>query len=169
MVCFVGILFMCVCVYSTVFRIRFFNYYYLVPHHQTDAYSLLFSGMYVQHIYTIRDEVSWNGKLVSQTHLCILVSNQWNDRLQVRLSKQEAQFSLVCLICVVLILIFSLFFPVWLRLFCRLTPPLCLNFLGMIHMDSAISHKNRVQTSYTSVGSTNSRINTHTQTFVPVN
>lgn len=81
MVCFVVILFMCVCVYSTVFRIRFFNYYYLVPHHQTDAYSLLFSGM----------------------------------------------------------------------LFCRLTPPLCLNFLGMIHMDSAISHKDRVQTSYTSI------------------
>lgn len=81
MVCFVVILFMCVCVYSTVFRIRFFNYYYLVPHHQTDAYSLLFSGM----------------------------------------------------------------------LFCRLTPPLCLNLLGMIHMDSAISHKDRVQTSYTSI------------------
>lgn len=81
MVCFVIILFMCVCVYSTVFRIRFFNYYYLVPHHQTDAYSLLFSGM----------------------------------------------------------------------LFCRLTPPLCLNFLGMIHMDSAISHQDRIQTSYTSI------------------
>lgn len=46
-VCFVTILFLCVCVYSTVFRIRFFNYYYLVPHHQTDAYSLQFSGMYV--------------------------------------------------------------------------------------------------------------------------
>lgn len=47
MVCFVSILFLCVCVYSTVFMIRFFNYYYLVPHHQTDAYSLQFSGMYV--------------------------------------------------------------------------------------------------------------------------
>lgn len=46
-VCFVTILFLCVCVYSTVFRIRVFNYYYLVPHHQTDAYSLQFSGMYV--------------------------------------------------------------------------------------------------------------------------
>lgn len=168
MVCFVVILFMCVCVYSTVFRIRFFNYYYLVPHHQTDAYSLLFSGMYVQHIYTIRDQVSWNGKLVSQTHLCFLVSYQWKDRLQVRLSKHEAQFSLICLMCVVLILIFSLslFFPVWLRLFCRLTPPLCLNFLGMIHMDSAISHKDRVQTSYTSVGSTNSRINTQRHLYL---
>uniref|UniRef100_A0A8C9ZC88 LMBR1 domain containing 2a n=1 Tax=Sander lucioperca TaxID=283035 RepID=A0A8C9ZC88_SANLU len=66
MACFVSILFLCVCVYSTVFRIRVFNYYYLVPHHQTDAYSLQFSGM----------------------------------------------------------------------LFCRLTPPLCLNFLGLIHMDS---------------------------------
>ncbi|XP_031712019.1 G-protein coupled receptor-associated protein LMBRD2B-like [Anarrhichthys ocellatus] len=81
MVCFVSILFLCVCVYSTVFRIRVFDYYYLVPHHQTDAYSLQFSGM----------------------------------------------------------------------LFCRLTPPLCLNFLGLIHMDSAISHQDRIQTSYTSI------------------
>uniref|UniRef100_A0A8C4HB85 LMBR1 domain containing 2a n=1 Tax=Dicentrarchus labrax TaxID=13489 RepID=A0A8C4HB85_DICLA len=81
MVCFVSILFLCVCVYSTVFRIRVFNYYYLVPHHQTDAYSLQFSGM----------------------------------------------------------------------LFCRLTPPLCLNFLGLIHLDSAISHQDRIQTSYTSI------------------
>lgn len=80
-VCFVTILFLCVCVYSTVFRIRVFNYYYLVPHHQTDAYSLQFSGM----------------------------------------------------------------------LFCRLTPPLCLNFLGLIHMDSAVSHQDRIQTSYTSI------------------
>lgn len=85
MVCFIGILFLCVCVYSTVFNIRFFNYYYLVPHHQTDSYSLQFSGM----------------------------------------------------------------------LFCRLTPPLCLNFLGLIHMDSAVStsHQSadKVQTSYTSI------------------
>ncbi|KAF3851152.1 hypothetical protein F7725_012924, partial [Dissostichus mawsoni] len=81
MACFVSILFLCFCVYSTVFRIRVFNYYYLVPHHQTDAYSLQFSGM----------------------------------------------------------------------LFCRLTPPLCLNFLGLIHMDSAISHQDRIQTSYTSI------------------
>ncbi|XP_072289588.1 G-protein coupled receptor-associated protein LMBRD2B-like [Eucyclogobius newberryi] len=81
LVCFVGILFLCVCVYSTVFRIRFFNYYYLVPHHQTDSYSLQFSGM----------------------------------------------------------------------LFCRLTPPLCLNFLGLVHMDPAVSNLNRIRTSYTSV------------------
>lgn len=40
------------------------------------------------------------------------------------------------------------------RLFCRLTPPLCLNFLGLIHMDSAVSHQDRIQTSYTSVGHT---------------
>ncbi|XP_068167831.1 G-protein coupled receptor-associated protein LMBRD2B-like isoform X2 [Antennarius striatus] len=81
MVCFVSILFLCVCIYSTVFKIRIFNYYYLAPHHQTDAYSLLFSG----------------------------------------------------------------------TLFCRLTPPLCLNFLGLIHLDSAISHQDRIQTSYTSI------------------
>ncbi|KAG7269387.1 hypothetical protein CRUP_008391 [Coryphaenoides rupestris] len=81
MACFVSIFFLCVCVYSTVFQIRVFNYYHLVPHHQTDAYSLQFSGM----------------------------------------------------------------------LFCRLTPPLCLNFLGLLHMDSAISHQDRIQTSYTSI------------------
>ncbi|XP_062905740.1 G-protein coupled receptor-associated protein LMBRD2B [Mobula hypostoma] len=81
MACFISISFLSICVYWTVFRIRVFNYYYLAAHHQTDAYSLLFSGM----------------------------------------------------------------------LFCRLTPPLCLNFLGLIHMDSAISHQAREQTAYTSI------------------
>uniref|UniRef100_A0A8C1WYM2 LMBR1 domain containing 2b n=1 Tax=Cyprinus carpio TaxID=7962 RepID=A0A8C1WYM2_CYPCA len=81
MACFITIFFLCTCVYSTVFRIRVFNYYYLASHHQTDAYSLQFSGM----------------------------------------------------------------------LFCRLTPPLCLNFLGLIHMDSAISHQEKEQTAYTSI------------------
>ncbi|KAJ8287091.1 hypothetical protein GJAV_G00047560 [Gymnothorax javanicus] len=81
MACFITIFFLCTCVYSTVFRIRVFNYYYFASHHQTDAYSLQFSGM----------------------------------------------------------------------LFCRLTPPLCLNFLGLIHMDSAISHQEKQQTAYTSI------------------
>uniref|UniRef100_A0A8U7N6R8 LMBR1 domain containing 2 n=3 Tax=Corvus TaxID=30420 RepID=A0A8U7N6R8_CORMO len=81
MACFLTIFFLSICVYSTVFRIRVFNYYYLASHHQTDAYSLLFSGM----------------------------------------------------------------------LFCRLTPPLCLNFLGLTHMDSTISHKNTQPTAYTSI------------------
>ncbi|XP_061119324.1 G-protein coupled receptor-associated protein LMBRD2B isoform X1 [Conger conger] len=81
MACFITIFFLCTCVYSTVFRIRVFNYYYFASHHQTDAYSLQFSGM----------------------------------------------------------------------LFCRLTPPLCLNFLGLIHMDSAISHQKKEQTAYTSI------------------
>lgn len=59
-----------------------FNYYYLASHHQTDAYSLLFSGM----------------------------------------------------------------------LFCRLTPPMCLNFLGLTHMDSSISKRTTDQpTAYTSI------------------
>ncbi|XP_063817033.1 G-protein coupled receptor-associated protein LMBRD2 isoform X2 [Pseudophryne corroboree] len=79
--CFLTIFFLSICVYSTVFRIRVFNYYYFASHHQTDAYSLLFSGM----------------------------------------------------------------------LFCRLTPPLCLNFLGLTHMDGSISHQNTEQTAYTSI------------------
>ncbi|MEE6458025.1 hypothetical protein FKM82_000152 [Ascaphus truei] len=79
--CFLTIFFLSICVYSTVFRIRVFNYYYLASHHQTDAYSLLFSGM----------------------------------------------------------------------LFCRLTPPLCLNFLGLTHMDASISHQKSEPTAYTSI------------------
>ncbi|KAK1345370.1 hypothetical protein QTO34_014081 [Cnephaeus nilssonii] len=43
--CFLSIFFLSICVYSTVFRIRVFNYYYLASHHQTDAYSLLFRGI----------------------------------------------------------------------------------------------------------------------------
>uniref|UniRef100_A0A8D0DW34 LMBR1 domain containing 2 n=1 Tax=Salvator merianae TaxID=96440 RepID=A0A8D0DW34_SALMN len=81
MACFLTIFFLSICVYSTVFRIRVFNYYYLASHHQTDAYSLLFSGM----------------------------------------------------------------------LFCRLTPPLCLNFLGLTHMDSTISQSEDKPTAYTSI------------------
>lgn len=37
------------------------------------------------------------------------------------------------------------------RLFCRLTPPLCLNFLGLTHMDVTISHAKTQPTAYTSV------------------
>lgn len=37
------------------------------------------------------------------------------------------------------------------RLFCRLTPPMCLNFLGMIHLDSHITSdaKFGVETQFT--------------------
>ena len=75
------IAYLCVCAYYTIFKIRFFNYYYLASGHQTDEYSLIFCGM----------------------------------------------------------------------LLCRLTPPLCLNFLGMIHMDSHIIADVNWETSYTRV------------------
>ncbi|GAB6023736.1 hypothetical protein CHUAL_008492 [Chamberlinius hualienensis] len=76
------IFYLCVCAYYTIFKIRVLNYYYLAPHHQTDEYSLIFSGM----------------------------------------------------------------------LLCRLTPPMCLNFLGMVHLDSHVtSGPNVVETSYTMI------------------
>ncbi|CAM9098925.1 unnamed protein product, partial [Lampetra fluviatilis] len=34
-------------------------------------------------------------------------------------------------------------------LFCRLTPPLCLNFLGLIHIDTHISKHSHIETAYT--------------------
>ncbi|CAH1775347.1 unnamed protein product [Owenia fusiformis] len=74
--------YLCVCTYYTVFKVRVFNYYYLASHHQTDEYSLLFSGM----------------------------------------------------------------------LLCRLTPPLCLNFLGLIHLDTHVTKDiDTVETQYTKI------------------
>lgn len=70
--------YLCYCAYSTVFRIKFLNLYYLAPHHATNEHSLIFSGM----------------------------------------------------------------------LLCRLTPPMCLNFLGLIHMDSHIIKKRIFETYY---------------------
>lgn len=69
--------YLCYCAYSTIFRIKFLNLYYLAPHHQTNEHSLIFSGM----------------------------------------------------------------------LLCRLTPPMCLNFLGLMHMDSHVI-KQRIQETY---------------------
>eukprot|EP00092_Neocalanus_flemingeri_P024015 GFUD01026049.1.p1 GENE.GFUD01026049.1~~GFUD01026049.1.p1 ORF type:complete len:729 (+),score=180.52 GFUD01026049.1:1867-4053(+) len=65
---FFTICYMCICAYFTIFKVRVLNYYYLAPNHQSDSYTLLFSG----------------------------------------------------------------------ALLCRLTPPLCLNFLSLIHMDSHV-------------------------------
>lgn len=73
--------YLCYCAYSTVFRIKFLNLYYLAPHHATNEHSLIFSGM----------------------------------------------------------------------LLCRLTPPMCLNFLGLIHMDSHIIKKRISETYYTRI------------------
>ncbi|KAK0167035.1 hypothetical protein PV327_004483 [Microctonus hyperodae] len=75
------IAYLCYCAYSTVLKIRLLNLYYLAPHHQTDEYSLIFSGM----------------------------------------------------------------------MLCRLTPPMCLNFLGLIHMDSHIIKTHILETHYTQV------------------
>ncbi|CAI9728580.1 Hypothetical predicted protein [Octopus vulgaris] len=37
--------FLCFCAYYTVFQIRILNYYYIAPHHQTNEYSLIFTGI----------------------------------------------------------------------------------------------------------------------------
>ena len=74
--------YLCFCACYTLFKMRVFNYYYLAPNHQTNEYSLIFSGM----------------------------------------------------------------------LLCRLTSPLCYNFLGLVHLDSHITKEaNIVETQFTSV------------------
>ena len=69
------------CAYSTLFKVRVLNLYYLAPHHQTDEYSLIFSGM----------------------------------------------------------------------MLCRLTPPMCLNFLSLIHMDTYGIKIHTEETEYTRI------------------
>ncbi|KAI9472251.1 MAG: LMBR1-like membrane protein-domain-containing protein [Benjaminiella poitrasii] len=41
------LLFMCICVYSSLFKIRFFNLYLLIPNHHTDENSLLWFTSYM--------------------------------------------------------------------------------------------------------------------------
>ena len=44
------------------------------------------------------------------------------------------------------------FSDVYVRLLCRLTPPMCLNFLGLIHLDSHVTHSENIrETAYTLV------------------
>ncbi|TRY67592.1 hypothetical protein TCAL_03463 [Tigriopus californicus] len=80
-ICFVSICYLCLCAYYTIFKIRVLNYYYLAKNHQSDEYTLLFSG----------------------------------------------------------------------ALLCRLTPPLCLNFLSLIHMDSHVIQSQIMETAYTQI------------------
>ncbi|XP_061191902.1 G-protein coupled receptor-associated protein LMBRD2-like [Saccostrea echinata] len=76
------IAYLCFCAYYSVFQIRILNLYYIAPHHQTDEFSLMFTGM----------------------------------------------------------------------MLCRLTPPMCLNFLGLIHLDSHITKEDNLEeTSYTQI------------------
>eukprot|EP00095_Tigriopus_kingsejongensis_P000213 maker-scaffold55_size446313-snap-gene-0.15 protein:Tk00213 transcript:maker-scaffold55_size446313-snap-gene-0.15-mRNA-1 annotation:"lmbr1 domain-containing protein 2-like protein" len=81
LICFFTICYLCLCVYYTIFKIRVLNYYYLAKNHQSDEYTLLFSG----------------------------------------------------------------------ALLCRLTPPLCLNFLSLIHMDSHVIKSQIMETAYTQI------------------
>lgn len=76
-----SISYLCVCAYYTIFRIKFFNIYYIAGHHQTDEPSLMFVGI----------------------------------------------------------------------MLCRLTAPLCLNFLGLIHLDTHITSDASDETSYTQI------------------
>lgn len=82
LISFVTICYMCICSFYTLFKVRVLNYYYLASNHQSDPYTLLFSG----------------------------------------------------------------------ALLCRLTPPLCLNFLSLVHMDShVIPSFPMLETAYTRV------------------
>ncbi|ESO94505.1 hypothetical protein LOTGIDRAFT_189226 [Lottia gigantea] len=37
--------YICFCAYYSVFQIKIFNYYYIAPHHQTNEYSIIFTGI----------------------------------------------------------------------------------------------------------------------------
>ncbi|GAM25364.1 hypothetical protein SAMD00019534_085390 [Acytostelium subglobosum LB1] len=45
--CFIPLLYMAICAYTTLFKIRIFNYYRLVPQQQTNSLSIMFSSNYL--------------------------------------------------------------------------------------------------------------------------
>lgn len=52
---FLALSYLSICTYFTVFRLRIFNYYQLVPAHQSDENSLLFCAMYFKIIHLTSD------------------------------------------------------------------------------------------------------------------
>jgi len=44
-VCILTIMYLCLCAYYTIFKVRIFSFYYLVGNHLTDENSLIFCGM----------------------------------------------------------------------------------------------------------------------------
>ncbi|KJE88755.1 hypothetical protein CAOG_00345 [Capsaspora owczarzaki ATCC 30864] len=47
---FISLTYMAICAYAVIFRIRFFNFYYLAKHQQTDDSSLLFSALFLSRL-----------------------------------------------------------------------------------------------------------------------
>eukprot|EP00051_Salpingoeca_urceolata_P002092 m.47100 g.47100 ORF g.47100 m.47100 type:complete len:763 (+) comp11900_c0_seq1:732-3020(+) len=47
---FLTLFYLCTCAYRVIFKLRVFNFYYLVPHQQTDSSSLLFSAMFLSRL-----------------------------------------------------------------------------------------------------------------------
>jgi len=83
--CCLTISYLCVCAYYTVFRIKFFNYYYIAGHHQTDEASLLFVGMWVvavsrtwRLLLLLWAEVPGWMESYFQTSTPLLLQNFWN-------------------------------------------------------------------------------------------
>ncbi|KAI9104440.1 LMBR1-like membrane protein-domain-containing protein [Phlyctochytrium arcticum] len=89
LVAFAMILYMCICAYSTLFKIKFFDYY-LVPEHHTDEGSLLFIGNYLckltfplcyNFLNMVTDDetafVTYQGKAVKLTPLLGEAYNTW--------------------------------------------------------------------------------------------
>lgn len=49
------ILYMCVCTYSTLFKLKILDFYQMVPEHHTDEATLLFVGGYLWYIISYID------------------------------------------------------------------------------------------------------------------
>jgi hypothetical protein len=47
---FVPLTYMGICTYTSLFSLKLFNYYKLLPHQQTDAYSIIFSASYISRL-----------------------------------------------------------------------------------------------------------------------
>ncbi|XP_032243067.2 G-protein coupled receptor-associated protein LMBRD2 [Nematostella vectensis] len=140
LICFFVIAYMCVCSYYTVFKMRLFNYYYFAPNHQTDPYSLLFSGLLL-----CRLTYALSLNFLAMIHLDGHVTGAV-ERVETSFTKFMGHMDVLSFVSKG----FNLYYPMCVLLVCLATyfslGTRCLNFLGfqtfIIEDDMSIEYVN---------------------------
>jgi len=84
---FLPVVYIALCAYWSLFQLRIFNYYRLIPHHQSDANSLLFSAAYLSRLTApmaynflllINNEGSSFGEFMGQIKMAPILGKDYN-------------------------------------------------------------------------------------------
>ncbi|KAI9141131.1 LMBR1-like membrane protein-domain-containing protein [Paraphysoderma sedebokerense] len=88
LICIVAISYMCICTYSSLMKLRLFNFYSLAPNHHTDENSLLFCAAYLTRLtfplcynflnLALENETTFS-KIMGTVNLVPLLGEQFNN------------------------------------------------------------------------------------------